>query len=101
MTGYMSHTMDLSIQTYGSVPSISKKRKKNAYLETPAPHPFEVQPKKSEYPSREVRMSNSKSSSRFSSAFNRASLSVSKVLSEKSENYRYSENFLDNEEVEC
>ncbi|GFH55403.1 hypothetical protein CTEN210_11879 [Chaetoceros tenuissimus] len=131
MTGHMSHTTDLSIQTYGSVSSLSKKRKKNAYLEIPAPHPFDVQPNKSESLSREVRASNSNSSSRFPSAFNRASLS-SKNLLETMENRfpsafnraslssknllgkredslrfsthrvtRFSENFLDNEEVEC
>ena len=48
MTGRMSHTTDLSIQTYGSAPSVSsKKHKKNSHLETPPPHPFEVNPSKS------------------------------------------------------
>ncbi|GFH55317.1 hypothetical protein CTEN210_11793 [Chaetoceros tenuissimus] len=85
MTGHISHTTDLSIQTYGSVPSVSsQKRKKNAYLEIPAPHPFDVQPNKSESLSREVRASNSNSSSRFPSAFNRASLSSKNLFNRTS-----------------
>mmetsp|Transcript_19190 Transcript_19190/g.22188 ORF Transcript_19190/g.22188 Transcript_19190/m.22188 type:complete len:668 (-) Transcript_19190:147-2150(-) len=98
MTGHVSHTTDLSIQTYGSAPSRSKKRKKTAYLETPAPHPFDVRPKKSEFLSDEVKATNSSLSVRFSSAFNRASLSSESSLKNP---IRFSENFLDSQDLDC
>lgn len=78
MTGHISHTTDLSIQTYGSIP-LSKKRTKNAYLETPAPHPFEVYPNKANSIAPEIVAAKNQPSTRFTSAFNRASIAVSKV----------------------
>lgn len=44
MTGHVSHTTDLVIQTYGSTPSGSSKGREDRFLEPPAPHPFNVRP---------------------------------------------------------
>lgn len=44
MTGHVSHTTDLVIQTYGSTPSGSSKGREDRFLEPPAPHPFNVLP---------------------------------------------------------
>jgi hypothetical protein len=125
MTGHISHTTDLSIQTYGSVP-LSKKRESNLYLETPPPHPFQVYPNKSEsIASEKVAARNHSSTTHFASAFNRASIalstlrfasfldssdtdSVQEIHQDQNQSKHcwkepvpFSENFLDNEDFDC
>lgn len=48
MTGHVSHTTDLVIQTYGSTPSGSTKGRNDRFLEPPASHPFNVRPASTE-----------------------------------------------------